>query len=196
AGEQHLDGPPVVVLIAAIACYLLQQLFAARHSFPRQFVEELESFDALEFLGRYPRTGFAGHIIELRPCLERSRQSKTAGDGFDDQRAARIRLEVVNRRQEVRTHRTQFLCAIETGLDIRIALVREADDERKVAGNTVLDHLLGSLEDLLDLDVLANALQYLVGTRLHADQQAAQAGLLATRPHRVRKADALIGAHG
>ncbi len=62
--------------------------------------------------------------------------------------------------------------------------------------NAVLEHLLGGLEYLLDLDVLANAPQHLVGTRFHADEQPAQAGLLAARPYCVRKANALIGAHG
>ncbi len=65
-----------------------------------------------------------------------------------------------------------------------------------MTGDAVLEHLLRGLEHLLDLDVLADALQHLVGTRLHADQQPAQAGLLAARPYRVRQANALIGAHG
>ena len=72
----------------------------------------------------------------------------------------------------------------------------KADDEGKMPGNAVLDHLLRGLVHLLDLDVLADALQHLVGAGLDADQQPAQARLLAARPHLIRQPHALIGAHG
>ncbi len=65
-----------------------------------------------------------------------------------------------------------------------------------MTGDAVFEHLLRGFEHLFDLDVLANALQYLVGTGLHADQQAAQAGLLAACPDLIGQPDALISAHG
>ena len=43
---------------------------------------------------------------------------------------------------------------------------------------------------------LRDALQYLVGAGLDADQQPAQSRLLAARPDRIRQPHALIGAHG
>ena len=49
-------------------------------------MEKLEAFDQFEFLGRDPRAGVAGHVVEFRPGLERFRQTKAARDGFDDQR--------------------------------------------------------------------------------------------------------------
>ena len=58
------------------------------------------------------------------------------------------------------------------------------------------EHLLRGLEDLLDLGVLANPLEHLVRPGFHADQQPAQAGLLASRPDFVGHANALVGAHG
>src|SRR5450755_4601422 len=103
-------------------------------------MKKFEALDTLEFLGRYPRTRFARHVVEFCPGLERFRAPESARDGFDHERAARVGLEVVDRSQKVRTHGAQSLRTVEACLNILVAFVRKADDERKMTGKTVSDH--------------------------------------------------------
>src|SRR6185437_6186878 len=171
AGKQHFDGPPVIVLAAAIAREPLQEALVPGHTLPCEFVEEFEALDEFEFLRRHPGAGFSGHVIEFGPGLQGFRQPKTPGHGFNDQGAAWIGLEIVDWGQEVRVHRTQSFGAIQSRLNVVVGLVREADDERKMPRDAVPEHLLRSLVYLFDLDVLANTLQYLVGAGFDADEQ-------------------------
>src|SRR4051794_13553165 len=92
----------------------------------------------------------------------RSPAGETTLDRFNDQGASRVRLEVVDGRQKVRAHGAQALRTVEGCLDVRVTLVRKADNEREVSGDAVVAHFGGDLVHLLDLDVLADALEDLV----------------------------------
>src|SRR6202041_1341598 len=143
---------------AAVARKPLQEALATGYTPPREFMEELEALDEFEFLRRDPRTGFARDVVEFGPGFQCLRQAKAACHGLDDQRAARIRFEVEDWGQKVRAHGAQSFGAVEGRLNIALGLVREADDEGKMAGDSEFQHLFCNFVHLLDFDVLADTL--------------------------------------
>src|SRR5690349_3575120 len=141
-----------------------------RSALPGKLVEEFESLDEPILLSRDPGSWQPRYVIEGRPGLKCLRQAEASSDRFDDQLASGIGLEVIDRGEEIRTQRAQALRAIERRLNAGVTLVREADDERKMPGDAVLEHAVGGVKYLLDADVLANALEHLVRAGLDADQ--------------------------